>query len=170
MRRHLPMTNQGMTWICHLPMARWPPHVTEKRDWPKRPKNVCAAFQHTQQKVIRRKYNGTLFQYALDFNRGGQDHTLRQSHYIHKLSQQIFQFGISHTPPQSASLTTSLITSLVTESDISSYPEDVPLEEIVLGAVVGESISNCRSSRRTRRTRERCAPHGRAPLHAKARQ
>ena len=69
MRRHLPMTNQGMTWICHLPMARWPPHVTEKRDWPKRPKNVCAAFQHTQQKVIRRKYSGTLFQDALDFNR-----------------------------------------------------------------------------------------------------
>ena len=76
MRRHLPMTNQGVTWICHLPMARWPPHVTGKRDWPNRPKNVCAAFQHTEQKVIRRKYSGTLFQDALDFNSGGQAHTL----------------------------------------------------------------------------------------------
>ena len=75
-----PPLQKSMTWICHLLMAQWPPNVTETRDWPKRPKTVCAAFQHTQQKVIRRKYSGTLFQYALDFNRGGQDHTLRQSH------------------------------------------------------------------------------------------
>ena len=31
-----------------------------------RPKNVCAALQHTQQTIIRRKYSGTLFQDALD--------------------------------------------------------------------------------------------------------
>ena len=68
-----PPLQKSMTWICHQPMARRPPHVTEKRDWPKRPKNVCAAFQHTQQKVIRRKYSGTLFQDALDG--GGRVHS-----------------------------------------------------------------------------------------------
>ena len=37
-----------------------------------RPKNVCAALQHTQQTNIRRKYSGTLFQDALDG--GGRVH------------------------------------------------------------------------------------------------
>ena len=38
-----------------------------------RPKNVCAALQHTQQRIIRRKYSGTLFQDALDG--GGRVHS-----------------------------------------------------------------------------------------------
>ena len=38
-----------------------------------RPKNVCAALQHTQQTIIRRKYSGTLFQDALDG--GGRVHS-----------------------------------------------------------------------------------------------
>ena len=42
------------------------------QDWPSDRKNVCAALQHTQQTVIRRKYSGTLFQDALD--RGGRVH------------------------------------------------------------------------------------------------
>ena len=37
-----------------------------------RPKNVCAALQHTQQTNIRRKYSGTLFQDAL--GGGGRVH------------------------------------------------------------------------------------------------
>ena len=39
-----------------------------------RPKNVCAALQHTQQTIIRRKYSGTLFQDALDG--GGRVHNI----------------------------------------------------------------------------------------------
>ena len=145
MRPHLPMTNQGVTWICHLSMARWPPHATEKRNWPTRPKNVCAAFQHTK-KCVRRKYSGTLFQYALDFNRGGQDHTLRQSHYYrHKVPQSIFQLVISHLQtaslaPPLMSLSSVPLSLPASNISLDAAAEDVSLGAAVLRAAVGVSI------------------------------
>ena len=50
MRCHLPMTNQGVTWVCHLPMDR--PPFTKTNETDRSDRNTFVLIPNTPNKQL----------------------------------------------------------------------------------------------------------------------